>query len=59
MITARHFEDKMKEIAEEYETNRETRERLMMKLMADALDSLGYEAGTRIYRGSCKNGDTV
>ena len=59
MITARHFEDKMKEIAEEYQTNRETRERLMMKLMADTLDAWGYSAGTKIYREACKNADTI
>ena len=50
MITARHFEDRMIEITEEYKDKPETMKELMSRLMADTLDCLGYSAGTNIYR---------
>lgn len=52
MITPRQFEEKMKEIAEEYAEKPEVRKDLMLSLMADTLDTWGYEVGTRIYRNA-------
>jgi len=57
MITARHFEEGMKEIDETY--NDELTKKLeMLKFMADTLDTLGYSAGTKIYREGRRNADT-
>ena len=54
MITARHFEEMMIEIDHEYQD--ETIKQLeMLKLMADTLDTLGYSAGTKIYREGSKD----
>lgn len=54
MITPRHFEEQMIEIDKEYQD--ETIKQLeMLKLMADTLDTLGYSAGTKIYREGSKN----
>lgn len=50
MITARHFEDQMIELIEEYKDKPETMTDLMARLMADTLDCLGYAAGTKIFR---------
>lgn len=54
MITPRHFEEKMIEITTEYKEDPETMKKLIMKLMADTLDTWGYEAGTNIYRESVR-----
>ena len=57
MITARQFEDGMKEINDTY-NDEMTRKMEMLKLMADTLDTLGYSAGTKIYReGRSSNAD--
>lgn len=50
MITPRQFEEKMKEIAEEYAEKPEVRKDLILSLMADTLDTQGYQAGTKIFR---------
>ena len=57
MITARHFEDQMQEILEEYKEKPDIMTDLMSRLMADALDCLGYSAGTKIYRERMKNAE--
>ena len=54
MITARHFEEQMIEIDKEY-NDEMTKKLEMLKLMADTLDSLGYSAGTKIYREGRNN----
>ena len=54
MITARHFEEMMTDIDNEY-TDEMTKKLEMLKLMADTLDSLGYSAGTKIYREGRKD----
>ena len=51
MITPRHFEEMMQEIADEFQDNPKEKDNRMMALMADVLDTYGYQAGTRIYRG--------
>ena len=56
MITARHFEDQMREIDAQY-TDEMTKKLEMLKLMADTLDSLGYSAGTKIYREGKKDAE--
>ena len=57
MITPRHFEEMMQEINDNTD-NSYDRIHQMIKLMADTLDTLGYAAGTKIYRDGWKN-DTV
>ena len=56
MITARHFEEMMIEIDQEYQDEM-TKKLEMMKLMADTLDTLGYSAGTKVYREGSKNAE--
>lgn len=56
MITARHFEEMMIEIDQEYQDEM-TKKLEMLKLMADTLDTLGYSAGTKIYREGSKNAE--
>ena len=50
MITPRQFEEKMQDLKTEYKEDPETMMKLMAKLMADTLDTWGYQAGTDIYR---------
>lgn len=56
MITARHFEEMMIEIDQEYQDEM-TKKLEMLKLMADTLDTLGYSAGTKVYREGSKNAE--
>lgn len=50
MITPRHFEEKVIELTTEYKDDPETLKQLVLKLMADTLDTWGYEAGTKLIR---------
>ena len=56
MITARHFEEMMIEIDQDYQDEM-TKKLEMLKLMADTLDTLGYSAGTKVYREGSKNAE--
>jgi hypothetical protein len=54
MITPRYFEEQMQEIDSSY-NDENIKQFEMLKLMADTLDTLGYSAGTKIYREGRKN----
>lgn len=46
MITPRQFEERVAEIREEYQNDSETKRYLIMKLMADTLETWGYRTET-------------
>lgn len=46
MITPRQFEERIAEIKEEYQNDSVTKRYLIMKLMADTLDTWGYRTET-------------
>ena len=52
MITARHYEESIREILTEIP--KEQQETAIKKLMMDTLDSLGYEYGNRLLREESK-----
>ena len=54
MITARHYEESIREILTEIP--KEQQESAIKKLMMDTLDSLGYEYGNRLLREEKENG---
>jgi len=54
MITARHYEENIREILTEIP--KEQQPEAIKKLMMDTLDSLGYEYGNRLLREEKENG---
>lgn len=44
----------MIEITTKYKEDPETMKKLILKLMADTLDTWGYQAGTDVYRESVR-----
>ena len=52
MITARQFEEGMLEIRENYWAHRDSARMYdeACKLFSDTLDTLGYSAGTKVYK---------
>lgn len=46
MITPRQFEERVAEIKEEYQNDSVTKRYLIMKLMADTLETWGYRTET-------------
>ena len=49
MITARHYEDFMKDLRDIYNMNPNEAKRQMDEINIETLSSLGYEAGAKIY----------